>query len=380
LRTDFEQARAMAQSLDCPLRIRLLIGVSAPDLQDLYWETLLDPRDNTPLFTGENILFSRYPLSSSDWRPVGPRSKSDFKALVAVANPSNLDYYNLPTVDVAAELARAQKSLDNISTQLLPDAESKHVTLDNLIACLRPGDIDIVYLACHGAFIDEEPWLWLEDEDGKAAKVSGGDLVKQVKGLSQRPLLLVLASCESAGKGTGQALLALGPRLAGAGIPAVVAMQGQVSVSTVSTFMPVFFSALREDGQIDRAMALARNAVRGRPDHWMPVLYMRLRDGNLWFKPGLSNASDFEKWPLLINHIKRAGAHPFWSLACLSRCSARCARLPCGGPRLAITRWRRTNANRLPQVAQFVQVQQDAMFLRDQLDEYVVMSSAPSRP
>ena len=371
LRADFEQARAVAQSLNCSLRMRLLIGISAPDLQDLYWETLLDPRDKTPLFTGENVLFSRYLLSSSDWRPVGPRSQGTFKALIAVASPSNLDYYNLTTVDVTAELARAQKSLGDIPTRLLPDAESKHATLDNLITCLRPGDIDIVYLACHGAFVNDEPWLWLEDEAGKAVKVSGEDLVKQIKGLSQRPLLLVLASCASAGKGTGQALSALGPRLAGAGIPAVVAMQGEISMGTVDALMPAFFSALREDGQIDRAMALARNAVRGQPDHWMPVLYMRLRDGNLWFKPGLSDERDeFEKWPALLSSIRTGKCTPILGLG-LSEPLL-------GSMHEVALHWAETyhypmaphERESLPQVAQFVSVKQGSAFLRDQLGEY----------
>jgi hypothetical protein len=370
LLADFEQARAVAQSLACPLRIRLLIGISAPELQQLYWETLVDPRDHTPLLAGENILFSRYLLGSADWRPVGPRSKGDFKALIAIANPSNLDYYNLAAINVAAELARAQKSLGGIPTQVLPEAESRHVTLDNLIDSLRPGDIDIVYLACHGAFQKDEPWLWLEDEAGKAVKVSGKDLVTQVKGLSQRPLLIVLASCESAGKGTGYALSALGPRLAGAGIPAVVAMQGQISMSTVDTFMPAFFAALREDGQIDRAVALARNAVRGRPDHWMPVLYMRLRDGNLWFKPGFSDEKDFKKWPDLLSSIKLGKCTPIVGLG-LSEPLL-------GSMRDIALNWAETHQypmapherESLPQVAQFVQVEQSPAFVRAQLGEY----------
>ena len=50
-------------------------------------------------------------------------------------------------------------------------------------------------------------------------------------------------------------------------------MQGSISMPTVAGFMPVFFQELRKDGQIDRAMAVARSAVAQRPDSWsMPVL------------------------------------------------------------------------------------------------------------
>lgn len=45
--------------------------------------------------------------------------------------------------------------------------------------------------------------------------------------------------------------------------------------------MPVFFSELLQDGQIDRAMARARGAVRKRDDAWMPALFLRLRGGRI---------------------------------------------------------------------------------------------------
>jgi len=114
---------------------------------------------------------------------------------------------------------------------------------------------------------------------------------------------VVLASCQSAGQGDdrtsedGGVLAALGPSLADAGVPAVVAMQGNVQLRTVRRFMPRFFQALQEDGQIDRAMSLARNEVKEHPDSAVPVLFMRLRSGRLWYVPGFSTEqSDFTKW------------------------------------------------------------------------------------
>jgi ATP/maltotriose-dependent transcriptional regulator MalT len=65
----------------------------------------------------------------------------------------------------------------------------------------------------------------------------------------------------------------------------VIAMQGNVTMATVARCMPVLFHELRRDGQIDRALAAARSAVFDRPDWWMPVLFLRLRDGMLWGEP-----------------------------------------------------------------------------------------------
>jgi hypothetical protein len=59
-------------------------------------------------------------------------------------------------------------------------------------------------------------------------------------------------------------------------------MQGNVTMATVEQFMPIFFEELQRDGQIDRAMAAARRAVRHRWDWWVPVLFTRLESGRLF--------------------------------------------------------------------------------------------------
>ncbi len=290
----FAEARSAAQALEASLRIKLSIGANAPELHGLRWEALLDPRDGTYLFADEQVLLSRY-LGSLDWQPVRLRPQAQLTALVVIANPTNLTEFNLTPVDVNGELARAQTSMSRITVSALASAGT--ATLANLTDRLRDGGTDILYLVCHGSIVDGEPWLWMEDESGAVARVRGADLVARLKQLQERPRLVVLASCQSAGSGTdsntGGALVSLGPRLAAAGIPAVLAMQGSVSMETVARFMPVFFSELLRDGLIDRATAVARGSVSDRPDFWMPVLFMRLKSGRIW-----EDAGDYEIPPL----------------------------------------------------------------------------------
>jgi hypothetical protein len=120
--------------------------------------------------------------------------------------------------------------------------------------------------------------------------------------MREQPRMVVLASCQSAGDGdewtsTDEgALSALGRRLAEIGVPAVVAMQGNVSMETVKQFMPVFFKELQADGQIDRAMAVARRDVWDRPDWWVPVLFTRLEGGQL-FVPTPAGEKSVERIP-----------------------------------------------------------------------------------
>lgn len=385
VQTAFAQARASAQSLGSPLRLRLAIGPSAPELHSLHWETLCDPQDGTPLSTSENLLFSRY-LSSLDWRPVRLRAKDDLRALVMIANPSDLANYNLAAIDVENELARARQALGEIPMRALPGPDTgQRATLNNLVSHLRESAHDILYLACHGALVKAGPWLWLEDEQGRVARTSGTELVTRLKELEERPRLVILASCESAGAGLGNALAALGLLLAEAGIPAVLAMQGKVSVQTVAEFMPVFFRELQRDGQIDRALAAARGAVRHQPDYWMPALYMRLKSGRIWYVSGFGDVQDeFEKWSSLASFIRERTCTPIVGPGFFESMF--------GSRREIAIRWAEKHGfplavqdrDKLPQVAQYVLTRQSPAYLpvayREALREEVLRHSPSALP
>jgi len=372
----FGKTRVSAQTADAQLRLRLAIDPGTPELHGLRWETLRDPQDGGLLFTGENTVFSRY-LSSLDWRPVRLRPQAALGALVVVANPAGLDRYNLAPVDVQGELARAKAGLGNMRIAEL--ASGGQATLNNLIAKLRDGH-DILYLVCHGALVKGEAWLWLEDDQGQIAQTSGAELVRQLSESRQRPSLIVLASCQSAGSGDSArssdegALAALGPRLAEAGIPAVVAMQGNVTMKTVAEFMPVFFEELRRDGQIDRAMSVARAAARNnqRPDWWIPALFMRLKSGMIWYVPHFADDREgFEKWPALLRSIRKGQCTPILGPGLLESLI--------GSTRDIARRWAEEfryplaphAREDLPQVAQYLSVNQDKNFPRDELGDYL---------
>ena len=304
LHTAFAQVRATAQRAEAALRIRLAIGASATELYALRWETLLDPQTAQSLATDHTVYFSRY-LSSMDWRPVRLRARGELLALAAIAAPSGLEPYKLASVDREKELATIHSSIGAIKLQAL-----EHSTLNGIIAALTVAPIDILYLVAHGTLSqNNEPILWLEDEQGQIQRVNGSELVTRLRELENRPRLVVLVSCQSAGTGSGDVLSALGPRLAEVGIPAVLAMQGNIRMDTISKFMPVFFDELQKDGRIDRALNVARGQIRDLPDWWMPVLFMRLKSGRLWYTPGFSqgSASDYETE---IRYIQRERCTP----------------------------------------------------------------------
>jgi hypothetical protein len=385
-------ARRSAQQDNAPLRVRLFISPTAWDLHNVRWETLRDPQTGEPLLTGARLWFSRF-LSSDDWRRVQRRSRSDLRALLVIANPRGLDQYAptgrpLAPISVADEVALARLSLGNLSPAILSSdageaaAASRRPTLNNLTDYLRDG-YDILYLVCHGALRQGEPLLWLEDDQGEVSIVPGRQLVTRLREIVQVPRLVILASCQSAGTGQEQradddgALAALGPEVAKAGVPAVVAMQGNVTRETVKQFMPVFFRELQTDGQIDRAMAIARGDTRDRRDSWMPVLFSRLKSGQLWYAPGFTDeAQPFQRWRSIARSIRDGECTPILGPGLTE---------PLLGTRREIARRlaRRSGAalvlhdrDDLPQVAQFIAVDQDAYFARtllvDQLREEIL--------
>jgi hypothetical protein len=293
------------------LRLRVLVGPSVPELHGVRWELLCDPETRAPFATSEKILFSRF-MVSQDWRPVKLRRKAELTALLAVAAPSDCATYSLADVDRGGEIARALEGLGGIRSTVLGKEEP--LTLERLAAGLRDG-VDILYLVCHGALLrGQVPWLFLQDEAGKAARVEGAALAERLQELPAPPRLAVLASCESGGTADGAAQSALAPRLAEAGVTAVVSMQGQISMETVKRLIPVFFSELCKDGQIDRALAVARGTVRGRPDAWMPALSLRLKSGRLWYEPGFAGGAgeedQFKKWRSLAGSVRQGRSVP----------------------------------------------------------------------
>ncbi|HEX4065466.1 MAG TPA: CHAT domain-containing protein [Acidobacteriaceae bacterium] len=303
VRAEFGRYRAAAATLGSILRVRLSIDANSAELHGVHWETLPDPdlpQNDAPLFAGEQTLVARFLNSGDDWRPIRLRARGALRALVVVANPSTSAKYGLAPIDVPAEVALATQAMSGIQVTML--APGAGISLGELAAGLRQ-DCDILYLVAHGVLVDREPFLFLDE----GQPIRGVELVQAIRELDQRPRMVVLASCQSAGKG-GVGLAGIGPQLAEAGVPAVIAMQGNIFMSTAAAFMKRFFRELLVDGQIDRAMSVARGEVRKADDYWMPVLFLRLRDGRIWYEPGFggSRESEFDKWRSICASV-RAG-------------------------------------------------------------------------
>jgi hypothetical protein len=345
----------------------------------VLWERLQDPNTGTPLSKDEHIHLSRF-LSGGKSPSLRMRPRDRLSALVVISNPHGLDNQrvggrDLGQIDVGKEWLRAEASLKSISVEKLFAPE--RATLDNLISKLRERfeGFDILYLICHGAIVDKEPWLWLEDKNGDIERVTGQRLADQLRQLADPPRLVVLASCQSNGR-SGEAstgdqgeLAAVAPKLAEAGVPAVIAMQSDIRVETASTFCSTFFKELLEDSQIDRAFTVARSAVSGSPDWWVPVLITRLRLGRIWNEHGGQIG-----FTGLGDVAQKVGTN-----SCTPIIGPELANPWTGSPLKLAQRWAEVfefpmeprESDSLPQVAQYLAFHRDRNFLTEQLSDYV---------
>jgi serine/threonine protein kinase len=263
------------------LRIHLRLNAASP-LHGIRWETLCDPVDLQPLALSEATPFSRMPVSN-DLAPQTLPERTRLHVALVVASPTNLNDFGLDPIAIGQEVAQARTALTGITTTLLArHAEAQGVpTLPAIEAALRAG-AHLLYLVCHGSIVENKQYVWLEDATGAAARVEATAFVQAVTRRSERPVLVILNACRSAGDGYGPGLFALGPQLATAGVSAVIAFQGDVRVGTVRALMPALLQELtRNDGVIDRALAAARGVLTD-PEWWQAVLWLRTRDGRLW--------------------------------------------------------------------------------------------------
>lgn len=304
--------RALRLAQEMPVHMRLVVSDDTPlRYRTIRWETLRHSLSEVRVTTSENIRFCRY-LSNPDGTPPSPLSlRNRLAALVVVANPAGIEGHadglsQLSPVGVDKEVARAKKALEGMSVRVLTE-EGKRATAANLVDAIREHEVNVLYLVCHGMLDEDGPALFLENERGNVDKVDGAALAERISDLKHRvPTLAVLISCQSAGPSdetaaapgamvasevseataeSARSLTAFGPALSRAGCAVVVAMQGNISMSTAARFMPRFFKELSRDGIAAHAMAVARSYISDEQDWFVPVLYSRLKRGSAWYLP-----------------------------------------------------------------------------------------------
>jgi len=262
--------------------VRLKLNVLPPGLAVLPWEFLYDPRrrdyvcldPNTPL-----LRYTELPMTVPRL-PVAPPLR-----ILGIC----IQATDLGGLDVAEEQRRMSEALRALQAQGRVELTwLEGQTSDDLQRAMRRGPWHILHFIGHGGFdvLRDEGLILLADEQGKAAPLAATQLARLLQRQRSSLRLVLLNACEGARGGQQDRFSSTAATLVGSGIPAVLAMQYDITDVAAVHFARTFYEALADNLPVDTAVADARNAINLRNRHsleWAtPVLYMRSPDGHLF--------------------------------------------------------------------------------------------------
>jgi YVTN family beta-propeller protein len=272
-------SRDQAESRDAGLRVRLRL-TDSPELADLPWEYLYDRDARRFLALSEWTPLVRYLDLPGRIRPLPVQPP--LQVLVLVASPTDF-----PPLDVDGEWARLHEALGDLQRAGRVRLErAPGGTMAELQRQLRRGQHHVFHYIGHGRYDPElgDGQLAMEGPTGRAQPISGSDLGALLH--DHRTLRLgLLNSCEGARGGRTDPYSGTAQSLVYQGIPAVVAMQFEITDRAAVVFTRGFYEAVADGYPLDAAMAEARKAIRLQPNQveWgTPVLYLRAPDGRIF--------------------------------------------------------------------------------------------------
>jgi hypothetical protein len=260
--------------------LRLRIRLDVPELADLPWELLYNPAQNRFFCLSPDTPLVRYMEL-----PEGVRHltvKPPLNVLVMISSP-----LNLPQLDVADEWRKLNAAVSTLQPEgkvVLDRLEEP--TLAALQRRLRRDSYHIFHFIGHGGFVEgaQDGALALEDDQRNMRLVSGQDLGTILHG-SRSLRLVILNACEGARSSLQDPFGGVAQSLVQQGIPAVIAMQFEITDTAAIVFSKEFYSALGEGFPVDFSLTEARRAIfaTGNDIEWAtPVLYMRSPNGRLF--------------------------------------------------------------------------------------------------
>ena len=270
------------------LRVRLHL-TKVPALADLPWEFLYNASMNRFLSLSVDTPLVRYLELPERIRPLAVQPP--LRVLMMISSPS--DY---PQLDVDRESKNMSDALADLERRGLVTVDRQEdATLAELQRRLRSGHYHIFHFVGHGGFDAQadDGVLIMEDQDNRGRRVSAQFLGTLLH--DHRPLrLAVLNACEGARASRGDPFAGTAQSLVQQGIPAVIAMQFEVTDEAAICFTREFYAAIAVGYPVDAALAEARKAIFAEVSEieWgTPVLYMRSPDGRVFEIEQVSDAT-----------------------------------------------------------------------------------------
>jgi CHAT domain-containing protein len=270
-----ERSRVTANGRDAGLRIRLRLPGA---LANVPWEYLYDVQHGF-LGLDPDTALVRYLELPAPVRPFPIRPP--LRVLAMISAPSDL-----AQLDAEQEWARLNRALQPLASQGLVEVDRlEDGTLAALPRALRLREYHVLHFIGHGGYDEEaqDGALALEDAGGKTRLVTGRDLSMMIRHRSLR--LVVLNACEGSRIAPDDPFSGVAQALARQGIPAVIAMQFEISDPAALAFSQSFYQAIADGLPVDVATVEARRTMFADDNEieWAtPVLYLRSTDGRVF--------------------------------------------------------------------------------------------------
>jgi CHAT domain/Tetratricopeptide repeat len=278
VRSCLDRSLVAADSRNAGLRIRLRL---APALANIPWEYLYDREYGFVSMSPETALVRYVEMP----RPVQPFPVSPpLRILAMIAAPGDA-----PGLQGDEEWDKLSAALSDLTDRGMVRADRlEDGTLAALQRPLRQREYHVLHFVGHGVYDEDaqDGVLALEGAGGRTRLVTGRDLGMMLKG--HRSLrLVVLNACEGARSARDDPFGGVAQALVRQGIPAVIAMQFEISDPAALVFSQSFYQAIADGLPLDVAMVEARRAMfaEGHEVEWAtPVLYLRSPDGRVFLK------------------------------------------------------------------------------------------------
>ncbi len=264
--------------------VRLKLNIQPAHLAVLPWEFLYDPRRKDYVCLDANTPLVRYSELAQTAPPLAVTPP--LRILGMIADPTDLT-----RLDVGLEQQRVIEAVRPLQARGLVELTwLAGQTWRELQAALRPayGPWHIFHFIGHGGFdvAHDEGLLLLADEQGQARPLTATQLGRLLASQRAALRLVLLNSCEGARGGRQDLLSSTAATLIQSGIPAVLAMQYEITNDAAVEFARTFYESLADNQPVDAAVAEARNAINLRDAYSLewgtPVLHMRAPDGQLF--------------------------------------------------------------------------------------------------
>jgi CHAT domain len=273
------RSRMTADSRDAGLRIRLRLPGA---LANVPWEYLYDAQHGF-LGLDPDTALVRYLELPAPVRPFPIRPP--LRILAMISAPSDV-----AELDAEQEWGKLTETLRPLVSQGLVEVDRlENGTLAALQRPLRLREYHVLHFIGHGGYDEDaqDGALALEDTTGKARLVTGRDLSMMIRHRSLR--LVVLNACEGSRIAPDDPFSGVAQALARQGIPAVIAMQFEISDPAAVAFSQSFYQAIADGLPVDVATVEARRAMFAGDNEieWAtPVLYLRSADGRIFTRRG----------------------------------------------------------------------------------------------